>query len=77
MSCYFTGLLNATGPILAGFWGLTLTEVVTPATTDSENFGLCPKGFYCPEQSPYPIPCPAGTYGYIHVMTLLRIFLDT
>jgi len=24
--------------------------------------GTCPKGFYCPEGTIAPVPCPLGTY---------------
>ena len=62
----FPGQTNVTGPIAAGFWALSGATVATPVVDDDPDFGECPKGHYCPEQSTAPNPCPAGTYGWVY-----------
>lgn len=35
----------------------------TEAAPDGEVYGYkCPKGHFCPEGTPVPVPCPSGTY---------------
>ncbi|NXX30207.1 AB24G protein, partial [Nicator chloris] len=31
-------------------------------TPGSPLSGPCPRGHYCPEGTPFPVPCPAGTF---------------
>ena len=61
--CHYSGLTNWTGPIAAGHWALEGAREASPPETDNDNFGVCPKGHYCPEGTSSPIACPPGTYG--------------
>jgi hypothetical protein len=56
------GLSNVTGPIKAGHFSQGGSATAEPMDDDKTTFGQCPKGFYCPEGSENPTPCPAGTY---------------
>ncbi|CAH1797049.1 unnamed protein product [Owenia fusiformis] len=51
-----------TGPCQEGFWceGGAASRVPN-ITNDYPNNGPCPVGHYCPEGTPTPIQCPAGT----------------
>jgi hypothetical protein len=33
------------------------------ATYNSSCSDICPQGFYCPQGTAYPLPCPAGVFG--------------
>jgi len=50
----------------AGFYCVKGSGEQSPGTNTyqigSEINGKCPKGFYCPEETESPIPCPVGTY---------------
>jgi len=37
---------------------LQINETVADWTGNS----ICPKGYYCPNGTDFPVPCPAGTY---------------
>ena len=60
---HISGLVNATGPILAGFFSRGGSTVEQPMVDNSEEIGKCPRGFYCPTGSENPTPCPLGTHG--------------
>ncbi|XP_064629316.1 zonadhesin-like [Lineus longissimus] len=62
--CQGPGLVNATGLMHAGYWSRRRSTIPTPGDDDNPDYGICPKGFYCPEGSRAPIPCPHGTYGF-------------
>ena len=58
--CSQTGLNNPEGPCLAGYYCNNGSQSDTPV---SETYGdECPEGFYCPQQSHTPTPCPEGSY---------------
>lgn len=38
------------------------TDATPRGTPVSPLSGPCPLGHYCPEGTPFPIPCPAGTF---------------
>ena len=42
-------------------WLSPATLAAAPSTT-TPDAGPCPPGFYCPLATPWPLPCPAGTY---------------
>ena len=58
-----TGMTNVTGPMGAGHFSTYGTTTAYPMDDDNTIRGQCPKGYYCPEGSEAPTPCPAGTYG--------------
>ena len=35
---------------------------VNPANTTFTGNDVCPVGYYCPNGTSYPVPCPVGTY---------------
>ena len=50
------------------------TSSVWPLSNDSVWFGVngtrsypCPPGYYCPQNSSEPTPCPTGTYNRLEV----------
>lgn len=64
--CDGQALIEPTGECEQGYFCTTSATSNTPDTLDLQNrFGPCPAGFYCPPGSPYPIPCPQGTYSNI------------
>ena len=64
--CVFSGQTNVTGKIAAGYFSQGGSTTPTPNNDEyGRTLGICPKGSYCPEASTDPIPCPAGTYGYV------------
>uniref|UniRef100_A0AAV2J1Z8 Sodium channel regulatory subunit beta-3 n=1 Tax=Knipowitschia caucasica TaxID=637954 RepID=A0AAV2J1Z8_KNICA len=54
--CSSEGLSRPSGPCAAGFYCPFDFSSTTPFAF------LCPKGHYCPEGSPLPLPCPTGEY---------------
>ncbi|WAR09797.1 hypothetical protein MAR_034873 [Mya arenaria] len=56
-------LSNCTACDAGSYCATPGAEVATPAVDDNVDYGLCPKGYYCPEGTTSPNPCPAGTYG--------------
>ena len=54
--CNATYLASPSGPCSPGFYCLAGAERRDPPET------ICPKGHSCPEGSPWPTPCRAGTY---------------
>ena len=57
-SGYF--LSNYTNNCTAGYYCIGKASSATP--TDGVTGNICPKGYYCPSGSIYPIACPKGTY---------------
>lgn len=52
--CYYPVCFFPSGNCWAGFycdWGASRPDAT-----------LCPTGFFCPSGTPFPIPCPAGTF---------------
>ncbi|XP_070552128.1 fibrillin-2-like [Ptychodera flava] len=60
--CETEGLLNGTGLIKAGYWSKRGAQQAGPFGDVSDDWGICPPGFYCPEGSGDPTPCPPGTF---------------
>ncbi|KAF4141759.1 hypothetical protein GN958_ATG09004 [Phytophthora infestans] len=58
--CSSTGLTAPSGSCNPGYY--CTSNASTPTPTDSVTGAVCPTGFYCPEASPAPIKCSAGTY---------------
>ena len=58
--CETSALLFPTGPCAPSFYCTGRTVVSMP--TDGVTGDVCPVGHYCPEGSPQPVPCPAGTF---------------
>ncbi|CAH1789581.1 unnamed protein product, partial [Owenia fusiformis] len=58
--CATSGLATPTGLCSAGHY-CTLKAISATPSGDSTG-DICPPGYYCPEQSSYPIPCSPGTY---------------
>ncbi len=46
-----------------GYVCLGNTSTATPTVQSRDNGYVCPSGFYCPEGTLSPVPCPKGTYG--------------
>ncbi|XP_071505048.1 uncharacterized protein [Diadema antillarum] len=68
--CETDGLANVTGPIAAGFYSLRLAYQQGPFdVTTSTDYSICPRGYYCPEGSGYPTPCPKGSFGATEQLT--------
>ena len=58
--CASSGMSTPSGNCLAGFYCSNASEEASPV---GKSYGdECPAGYYCPEQSYQPTPCPAGTY---------------
>ena len=57
------GLDSSTLEIQEGFFSRTGASEVAPDTDIHPDYGICPKGFYCPAGTAEPYPCPNGTYG--------------
>lgn len=61
--CETEGLSEPTGLTSAGYWAITRAIQAGPFDdTYSSDFSICPAGFYCPEGSGNPMPCPPGTF---------------
>eukprot|EP00347_Sterkiella_histriomuscorum_P016022 403354791 len=61
MYCPQIGLAASELKCSAGYYCLTKAIIATPVT-ESDGGGICPQGFYCPEASITPLPCPISTY---------------
>ena len=76
MYCQRFGLTSPEGPCFAGYFCGGGADSPTPqylldnTTIDVRN-GECPIGFYCPESSREPIPCPKGTFSQNKQVTSL------
>ena len=58
--CAAPGLSSPTGSCLAGYYCSGRAELQNPA---EKSYGdICPKGYYCPEQTTSPFACPPGTF---------------
>ena len=60
--CSSSGLHEVTGPCAAGYYCTVGAQLSTHDTIPDLTGGQCPEGHYCPENTAYPIQCPAGTY---------------
>nr|XP_006821767.1 PREDICTED: uncharacterized protein LOC100369099 [Saccoglossus kowalevskii] len=60
MHCMRSGLTEPNGTCLAGYY--CRIRAVDPNPVNESYGDICPAGSYCPEGSPEPIDCPAGTY---------------
>ena len=58
--CPRQGIVQPTLKCTAGYWCMTGSP--TPTPVDSLYGTRCPNGSYCPEGTPRPINCPAGSY---------------
>ncbi len=58
--CETNGLTEVTGDCLAGYYCTTGAILRNPV--DQTYGDLCTAGHYCEEGSPWPQPCPLGTY---------------
>jgi hypothetical protein len=63
LNLFYAGASNTSGPIAAGHWSRYGATTGQPLNDDSEVLGVCPRGYYCPEGSETPTPCPSGTFG--------------
>jgi len=61
-----TGLTNVSGPISAGYFSRGQAVEASPNYDGTHAlYGWCPRGYFCEEGTSEPVPCPAGTYGYL------------
>lgn len=66
--CGEKGLAKSQGVCDSGFYCLKGADNRRPTSGISADEGdhvggdLCPRGFYCPSDKDYPVPCPEGTY---------------
>ena len=44
---------------------VSIHNIVVLVGTKNGDDNACPTGYYCPAQSPLPIPCPVGMYGNV------------
>lgn len=58
--CNSSGLTEVTGDCLAGYYCSSRAIVSNPV--NQSYGGRCTTGHYCEEASPWPEPCPTGTY---------------
>ena len=58
--CQFDGLYEPTAYCYAGFYCAGAATTGTPL--DHVTGDICPAGHYCEAGSPWPDPCPLGTY---------------
>ena len=58
-----------TGPCDAGYFCTNGSDSVTPDGSGPGLNGPCPEGHYCPQQTQFPIPCPAGTFNNVTMLT--------
>ena len=58
--CNTTGLSAVTGPCDAGYYCNGSSPVSNPVGAPYGS--TCPSGFYCPEATGSPLPCPLGTF---------------
>ena len=58
--CAKEGIVRPTLKCTAGYWCKTGSP--TPTPVDPRYGTRCPSGSYCPEGTPRPINCPAGSY---------------
>ena len=68
MYCDGYGLTKPRGLCAAGFFCRFGSNSSTPHTTisgglDLPNADVCPRGYYCPQGTSFPQPCPQGRYG--------------
>lgn len=61
--CDSIGLAAPTGRCSAGYF--CVTGATGAAPTQGLDADICPKGFYCPEGTLTPQPCPPGTFNPI------------
>ena len=59
---YFLGLKNYSGSCDAGYWCKTEAKSKQPSEEAGKQGPCPPGGYYCPEGSADPQPCPAGRY---------------
>ena len=52
--------INSTYLCNAGFYCQGKANVPNP--NDGVTGSICPAGYYCPQGTVNPVPCPAGTY---------------
>jgi hypothetical protein len=55
------GKAEPDGPCAAGYFckkGAALDE-----PNDTDDYGICPEGYYCTEDTADPVPCPVGKFG--------------
>ncbi|KAL6471032.1 hypothetical protein MHYP_G00196820 [Metynnis hypsauchen] len=58
--CNTTALTSPSGPCNAGHF---CSSGATEPAPISQSYGdICPAGYYCPEKSSAPLPCPVGHY---------------
>ena len=62
--CSLSGLSVPSGDCAPGYW-CTTGSIDMFGKTVSMSFSECPSGFYCPEGTQSPRPCPAGTFSNI------------
>ncbi|XP_071958738.1 uncharacterized protein [Antedon mediterranea] len=65
--CMETSLTAPNGSCLAGFY--CTIRAIDPNPYNKSYGAVCPVGHYCPEASPYPTACLAGTYQPNEMMT--------
>lgn len=63
--CANTGMELPSGNCDGGFYCRTSSSLNNPIAADSTEalkWDACPYGYYCPEGTSEPFPCPIGTY---------------
>lgn len=48
------------------------TFQINDTTADWTGNSICPRGYFCPNGTDYPEPCPAGTYSLYRGMSELE-----
>ncbi|EGD79005.1 hypothetical protein PTSG_01976 [Salpingoeca rosetta] len=60
-----SGLMEPTGPCAAGYICYGNAEFATPGLDGLSWGAVCPPGYYCPEGTQAPVPCPPGSYSNV------------
>ena len=70
----FSALTNSSLPIQMGYFSRIGANELAPNFDGTHaDYGWCPRGYYCPERTTEPIPCPAGSYGYVQTVSVYML----
>ncbi len=69
--CAYLNATTVSGPCDAGYYCSLGSKSQTPSGATAGTAAPCPVGHYCPQQTDFPIACPAGTFNNQTKRTML------